>query len=283
MTASQVPLYWEPSTDDQGVAGYRVFRGATQVGEVAGTSFTDTTVAAGTTYTYTVKAFDAGGNVSAPSEPLIVTTPAGDTTPPTVSLTAPAGGATVSGTTSLSATASDSSGVAGVQFLLDGSPVGAEDTTAPYSLQLGLENRRQRLTHHRRPRPRRRRQHRDLGARDGHGLQQRRSNPAQVGQWGPLIPLPAVAIHSALLPNGKILLFQGDFSTGGQQYVLDPQTGTTTQVPDAAADLFCAGQAVLADGRVLIVGGTSTNGGHRDQGHHRLRLADRDLERTWRR
>ncbi len=99
----------------------------------------------------------------------------------------------------------------------------------------------------------------------------------QVGQWGPLIPLPAVAIHSALLPNGRILLFQGDFAVGGQQYVFDPQTGAVTHVPDAAADLFCAGQAVLADGRVLVVGGTSTNGGLRRRRHHRVRLAERDL------
>ena len=41
----------------------------------------------------------------------------------------------------------------------------------------------------------------------------------------PLIPLPAVAIHSALTPTGKILLFQGDFTKGGQQYVFDPPTG----------------------------------------------------------
>lgn len=57
----------------------------------------------------------------------------GDTTPPTVSLTAPAAG-TVSGPVTVSATASDAVGVVGVQFLLDGSPLGAEDTTAPYSI-----------------------------------------------------------------------------------------------------------------------------------------------------
>ncbi len=45
VTATQVPLSWSASSDDQGVAGYRIFRGAGQVGEVAGTSFTDTTVA----------------------------------------------------------------------------------------------------------------------------------------------------------------------------------------------------------------------------------------------
>ena len=55
-------------------------------------------------------------------------------TPPTVSVSTPINGATVSSTISLSATASDDSAVAGVQFQLDGSNFGAEDTVAPYSL-----------------------------------------------------------------------------------------------------------------------------------------------------
>ena len=46
-----------------------------------------------------------------------------------MSLTGPANGATVSGTVTLSATASDNVGVAGVQFLVDGTALGAEDTT----------------------------------------------------------------------------------------------------------------------------------------------------------
>jgi Big-like domain-containing protein len=56
-----------------------------------------------------------------------------DNTAPTVSMTAPANGATVSGVVTVSATASDNVGVVGVQFLLDGAPLGAEDRTAPYS------------------------------------------------------------------------------------------------------------------------------------------------------
>jgi Bacterial Ig domain/Purple acid Phosphatase, N-terminal domain len=61
--------------------------------------------------------------------------PPSDTTPPTVSITAPAGGATVSGTAvPVPATAADNVGVAGVQFALDGSNLGGEDTSAPYSL-----------------------------------------------------------------------------------------------------------------------------------------------------
>ena len=62
--------------------------------------------------------------------------PSSDTTAPTVSITAPTAGATISGTISVSATASDNIGVAGVQFKMDGNSLGAEDTTAPYSISL---------------------------------------------------------------------------------------------------------------------------------------------------
>src|SRR5207244_6553060 len=60
--------------------------------------------------------------------------PPADTTAPTVSVTAPTAGATVSGTTAVTASATDDIGVAGVQFKLDGANLGAEDTTAPYSV-----------------------------------------------------------------------------------------------------------------------------------------------------
>src|SRR5207253_6169712 len=58
--------------------------------------------------------------------------PAPDTTPPTVSITAPSNGATVSASLQLTANASDNVGVDGVQFLLDGANLGAEDTSAPF-------------------------------------------------------------------------------------------------------------------------------------------------------
>jgi hypothetical protein len=51
----------------------------------------------------------------------------------TVSMTAPANGSTVSGTITLSATASDPGGIAGVTFLVDGAATGSEITTAPYN------------------------------------------------------------------------------------------------------------------------------------------------------
>jgi hypothetical protein len=55
-------------------------------------------------------------------------------TPPTVTLTSPAANAVISGTTTLSATASGPAPIASVQFLLDGEPIGSPVTTPPYTL-----------------------------------------------------------------------------------------------------------------------------------------------------
>jgi len=60
--------------------------------------------------------------------------PGFDTTAPTVSITSPANGATVSGTVTISAAASDDVGVAGVQFKYNGINLGPEDNAAPYSV-----------------------------------------------------------------------------------------------------------------------------------------------------
>ena len=57
----------------------------------------------------------------------------GDTTPPTTSITSPANGATVSGTVTVSANASDNVGVSRVELYVDGGLVGS-DTTAPYQI-----------------------------------------------------------------------------------------------------------------------------------------------------
>src|SRR6185295_16373642 len=53
-----------------------------------------------------------------------------DTTPPVVSMTAPANGATVSGTVTVIANATDNVGVTGVQFQLDGMNLGGLVTGA---------------------------------------------------------------------------------------------------------------------------------------------------------
>jgi peptidoglycan/xylan/chitin deacetylase (PgdA/CDA1 family) len=54
-------------------------------------------------------------------------------TPPTIQLTGPASGTTISGIQTISATASDAQGIKSVQFKLDGANLGTADTTAPYT------------------------------------------------------------------------------------------------------------------------------------------------------
>ncbi|MFC7824404.1 carbohydrate binding domain-containing protein [Streptomyces sp. NPDC057375] len=73
-----VVLTWEPSTDDTGVTKYQVTRsggtGGEVVSDVGSTVFSDTGLEERTTYTYTVRATDAAGNVSAASAAAIATT-----------------------------------------------------------------------------------------------------------------------------------------------------------------------------------------------------------------
>ena len=73
---------------------------------------------------------------TAPANSMFTLTYAGtpDTIPPIVSVTNPSAGSSVSGTIAVtSSSATDNVGIAGVQFLLDGTLLGVEDTTAPYS------------------------------------------------------------------------------------------------------------------------------------------------------
>jgi hypothetical protein len=75
-TASTIALSWTASTDAVGVTGYRVRRNGVVVGTPTGTTFTDTGLAAATSYPYTVTALDAAGNESAPSPQVTATTAA---------------------------------------------------------------------------------------------------------------------------------------------------------------------------------------------------------------
>jgi len=91
-------------------------------------------LSASTTYHYRVKSKDAAGNLATSADGTFTTlAPAPDTTKPTVSITAPLNNATITTTTTVTATASDNVGVVGVQFLLDGSNLGSEDLSSPYS------------------------------------------------------------------------------------------------------------------------------------------------------
>ncbi|MFN0222447.1 MULTISPECIES: M4 family metallopeptidase [Paenibacillus] len=73
-TQSSVSLSWNASTDNTGVTGYDVYRDSVLAASVTGTSATVSGLTPNTAYTFTVKAKDAAGNVSAGSNPVSVTT-----------------------------------------------------------------------------------------------------------------------------------------------------------------------------------------------------------------
>ena len=134
VSTSQINLTWGASTDDIGVTGYKVYRNGNLVASPAGTSYSDTGLAAGVTYTYAVSAFDAAGNNSAQSAPVSASTYGTDSTPPSVSITYPAANSVIAKKSALTitASASDNVGVAKVQFYVN-TKLSCTDYAAPYS------------------------------------------------------------------------------------------------------------------------------------------------------
>ena len=90
-------------------------------------------------------------------------------------------------------------------------------------------------------------------------------NEDQVGQWGPVVDWPVVAIHAALLENGKVLAYDSVGDNATETYpvhdhtratVWDPVTGTQTPVTVTTGyNIFCSGLAHLMDGSVFVAGG----------------------------
>lgn len=74
---SLVNLSWTASTDNVSVVGYAIYRAGVQVATTTSTVYTDKGLSAGTTYSYTVKAYDDLLNYSDASPTAEITTPAG--------------------------------------------------------------------------------------------------------------------------------------------------------------------------------------------------------------
>ncbi|RXR20774.1 T9SS type A sorting domain-containing protein [Flavobacterium amnicola] len=134
-TQTTTNLSWTASTDNVGVTGYDVYQGATLKATVTTTSYAVTGLTASTAYTFSVKAKDAAGNVSASSNVVNVTTlaPVADTTAPTAPTSLTASG-TTSASTNLSWTAStDNVGVTGYD-VYQGATLKATVTTTSYAV-----------------------------------------------------------------------------------------------------------------------------------------------------
>ena len=81
-TATSVALSWSASSDNVGVVGYGLYRGATLFGTTAVNTGIFSNLACGTTFTFAVDAYDAAGNRSGKTTITASTTACPDTTPP---------------------------------------------------------------------------------------------------------------------------------------------------------------------------------------------------------
>ncbi len=134
-TQTTTNLSWTASTDNVGVTGYDVYQGATLKGSTTtATTFAITGLTASTAYTFTVKAKDAAGNISAASNTANVTTFAADTTAPSAPTSLAASGTTYN-STNLSWTAStDNVAVTGYDVYKDGALLGSTTTATTYAV-----------------------------------------------------------------------------------------------------------------------------------------------------
>ena len=74
-SSTAIGLSWSPSSDDRGVAGYRLHRNGTTYQNTAATSFNDTGLTPATRYCYQVLAYDAANNQSGLGAEACATTP----------------------------------------------------------------------------------------------------------------------------------------------------------------------------------------------------------------
>jgi Divergent InlB B-repeat domain/Right handed beta helix region len=78
VAATRIDLSWTASTDNVGVHHYEVSRGVGVIASTTDLRHSDITVSPSTTYTFTVRAVDAAGNASAPSNAATASTPPSD-------------------------------------------------------------------------------------------------------------------------------------------------------------------------------------------------------------
>lgn len=71
---TQINLSWAASTDTIGVAGYRIYRDGALIGTTSNLKYASINLLPATTYAFSVRAYDAAGNISALSSAVSATT-----------------------------------------------------------------------------------------------------------------------------------------------------------------------------------------------------------------
>jgi len=133
-TSTSTNLSWTVATDNIGVVGYDVYRGATLIGTTTtATTFAVTGLSPSTSYSFTVRAKDGSGNISTASNTVTITTSAPDTTSPTAPTLSASG--TTATTTNLSWTgATDNVAVTGYDVYQGTTLIGSTTTATTYAV-----------------------------------------------------------------------------------------------------------------------------------------------------
>jgi galactose oxidase-like protein/ricin-type beta-trefoil lectin protein len=92
------------------------------------------------------------------------------------------------------------------------------------------------------------------------------TDPAQVGQWSPVVDTPVVPVFQAVLPDGKVLIWDSVGDNAAESYpdhtftramVWNPVDNTYKRVDVQGSNIFCAGFAHLSNGNILVAGGNA--------------------------
>lgn len=127
------------ATDNVGVKSVSLSVDGVIISTLASAPYTFTWIADGNSHTIMATAKDAAGNSSSNTITVSKNTVTADITPPSVSITSPANGASVSGTVTIAVSASDNVGVRSVSLSVDGAVIGSA-TASPYSFSWNTTN-----------------------------------------------------------------------------------------------------------------------------------------------
>jgi len=237
VSATRIDLAWTASTDDVGVAEYRVFRGGTELATTTATTWSDTGLSPSTAYAYTVRAYDGAGNGSAASDPAQATTPAApDVTAPSIPANLTATAASSSRIDLAWSASTDDVGVVGYEVRRDGTLVAT--VTATTHADTGLSP----ATLHAYT----------VSARDAAGNVSAASSPASAtttgGGGGPGVPRLVQHLSSTSNAIGKSI------DLGGNDFRF------TLPEPVLAGNALVLGVAYGASGVLAATPVTDTNG-----------------------